>query len=472
MTDNKKILRSGFWFAVCNVIQKSVMIITVPLFTRIMTPDEYGLTAVYQSWNNVLAIVVTLSLYLGVFNNGMLHYKEDRDRYVSSMQGLSTLSAGICCLLFFIFRKPLSNFMGLSLNVAELMFVSFIFMPAFDYWSARCRYEYRYKGLLIATIIYAAVNVIIPFAAVKYSTGNLGEAKIIGSMIAMIGFTFAFYLYNFRKGKCFFVKEYWRYAFCFNLPLLPNYLSNVILGQSDRIMIGRFCGEADAGIYSVACYMQAGVTIVISAVNSAFVPWLYEKLENKEYNVIQKRTQPILLLLGLLTFGVVSCAPELIHFMAPEKYYEAVWSVTPVVVGSYFTVLYTLCANVEIYYEKRVFMSCATIIAAALNVVLNYWAIPIFGYIACAYTTLLCYMVYGFAHYLFMNRIKTHDGVVGEHHIYNLKNICIVYGAVILLCVIQMGLYNTVIARYALTAAIIAGIIFIWRDRYAERKHS
>ena len=472
MPDNKKILKSGFWFTVCNVIQKSVMIITVPLFTRIMTPDEYGLTAVYQSWNNVLIIVVTLSLYLGVFNNGMLHYKDDRDRYISSMQGLSTLSACICCLIFFIFRKPLADFMGLSVNVIALMFVSFIFLPAFDYWSARCRYEYRYKGLLAATIIYAAVNVIIPFAAVKHSSGNLGEAKIIGSLVAMIGFTLVFYLYNFWKGKSFFVKEYWHYAFYFNLPLLPNYLSNVILGQSDRIMIGRFCGEAAAGIYSVACYMQAGVTIVISAVNSAFVPWLYEKLENKEYDVIQKRTQPILWLLGILTFGVISCAPELIHFMAPEKYYEAVWSVPPVVIGSYFTVLYTLCANVEIYHEKRVFMSFATLIAAVLNVVLNYWAIPIFGYIACAYTTVFCYMVYGFAHYIFMNRIKTPDGAVGEHRIYNLKNICITYVIVILLCVIQMGLYHTVIARYALTAIIIASIIFVWRNLYVKRKHS
>ena len=50
--DNKnQALKSGFWFAICNIVQKSVMFITVPIFTRMMTSSEYGLTAIYQSWN-------------------------------------------------------------------------------------------------------------------------------------------------------------------------------------------------------------------------------------------------------------------------------------------------------------------------------------------------------------------------------------------------------------------------------------
>ena len=469
---DKRILKSGFWFAVCNVIQKSVMLVTVPIFTRMMTPDEYGLTAIYQSWNSVLVIVVTLSLYLGVFNNGMLHYKDDRDHYISSMQGLSTVSAIFFLALVIILQKPFGDILGLPTPIVVMMFVSFVFLPAFDYWSARNRYEYRYKGLLSATIVYAVVNVVIPVITVKNSTGNLGEAKIWGTLVAMIAFTLPFYLYNFWKGKSFFVKDYWNYAFWFNLPLLPNYLSNMILNQSDRIMIGRFCGEASAGIYSVACYLQTGVTIVIGAVNSAFVPWLYERLEKKEHDLIQKRTVPILLLLGFLTFGIISCAPELIHIMAPQKYYDAIWAVPPVVIGSYFTVLYTLCANVEIYYEKRVFMSCATMIAALLNVVLNYLMIPVFGYIACAYTTVFCYFIYGVAHFLFMNRIRTPEGWVGDYHIYSIKKIFMIYGLVMLLCVIQVAFYNLTVLRYTLIGIACFLIFFIWREKYVRKEHS
>lgn len=469
MKSDNKTLKSGFWFVVCNIIQKSVMIITVPLFTRMMTPEEYGLTAVYQSWNNVLMIVVTLNLSLGVFNNGMLRYKDDRDRYISAMQGLSTVSAFVFLALFFMLRDQFTTVIGLHMNLIFWMFVSYIFLPAFEYWSARNRYEYRYKGLLVATFLYAVANILIPVIAVSHAKRNLGEVKIFATLMTMICFTAVFYVYNFCKGKCFFIKKYWNYAFWFNLPLLPNYLSNMILSQSDRIMISRFCGDAPAGIYSVACYLQTGVTVITSAINSAFVPWLYEKLENKDFGQVQKQAEPILVILGYLTFVIVSCAPEIIKIMAPEKYYEAIWAVAPVVIGTYLTVLYMFCANVEIYYEKRVFMSCATMLAAILNVVLNYLLIPIFGYIACAYTTVFCYLVYGAAHYLFMNKIKTQDGVVGNHHIYDMKYNAAIYGIVIMISAMQMGLYGKILIRYLLILPVSGIVILYGRKMYTVK---
>lgn len=468
MKNENSALKPVFWFAVCNIIQKSVMIITVPIFTRMMTPDEYGLTAVYQSWYNVLSIIVTLSLSLGVFNNGMLHYKDDRDRYISSMQGLSSVSAICCLLVFLIFRKPLTALIGLPEYVILMMFISFIFSPSFEYWSARNRYEYRYKGLLLATLIYSFINVIVPIAGILVAKGNLGEAKIVATLVGMIVFTAAFYVNNLWKGKRFYVKEYWKYAFWFNLPLLPNYLSNVILHQSDRIMISRYCGEAAAGIYSVACYLQTGLTVINSAINSAFVPWLYEKLERKNYGVIQKRAEQILAILGLLTFCIISCGPELIKLLAPAKYYEAMWSVAPVVLGTFFTIMYTLCANVEIYYEKRVFMSCATMIAAGANVVLNFIFIPKLGYIACAYTTLFCYFVYGVAHYYFMCRIQTEDGLVKEIGIYDIRRIAIIYIVTLALSALQMLLYRTLIWRIASKVTIL-GLIAFARRKYNDK---
>lgn len=466
MENKNQALKSGFWFAICNIVQKSVMLITVPIFTRMMTPEEYGLTAVYQSWNSILSIIVTLSLSLGVFNNGMLHYKDDRDRYISSMQGLSTVS-GICFLLVaYLFRSSIATMMGLPEQVVVLMFISFIFQPSFEYWSARSRYEYRYKGLLAATIIYSIFSIIIPVIAVLNGNGNLGTVKIQASLITLIAFSLVFYIYIYFKGKHFYVKPYWKYAFWFNLPLLPNYLSNIILGQSDRIMIGSYCGEEAAGIYSVACYLQTGVTVIIGAANSAFIPWLYERLESKNYGAIQKRVEQLLAMLGVLTFGIVSCAPELIKIMAPEKYYEAIWAVSPVVMGTYLTVMYTLCANVEIYYEKRVFMSCATMIAAGMNVLLNYLLIPVFGYIACAYTTVFCYLIYGIAHYEFMCRIQTADGSVRDFHIYDMHRNIVIYVVTIVLSAGQMLLYQTTIWRYVLLISVLGSVVIKGGKKY------
>ena len=57
------------------------------------------------------------------------------------------------------------------------------------------------------------------------------------------------------------------------------------------------------------------------------------------------------------------------------------------------------------YYEKTTFIMVASVMGAVLNIILNYVFIRLFGYLAAGYTTLLCYIVYAIAHYLFMRKV-------------------------------------------------------------------
>ena len=84
-------IKASIWFTVCSIIQKGIQLITVPFFTRILTAEQYGQYSLYQSWLSIISIFATLNLSSGVFNNGMLKYKEERTKYISSMQGLSTI---------------------------------------------------------------------------------------------------------------------------------------------------------------------------------------------------------------------------------------------------------------------------------------------------------------------------------------------------------------------------------------------
>lgn len=74
--------------------------LSVPIFTRLMTTDEYGVYSVYQSWYQILTVIVTLNLFAGVYNKGLVKYEDDKDRFTSSMQGLSTLTT---IVFFFIY---------------------------------------------------------------------------------------------------------------------------------------------------------------------------------------------------------------------------------------------------------------------------------------------------------------------------------------------------------------------------------
>ena len=65
-------VKSGIWFTLCNFIQKGISFITIPIFTRIMSTQEYGSYSVYTSWYSLIAIFATLNLSNFVFNKGMV----------------------------------------------------------------------------------------------------------------------------------------------------------------------------------------------------------------------------------------------------------------------------------------------------------------------------------------------------------------------------------------------------------------
>ena len=65
-------VRSGLWYTICSFVQKGISFITVPIFTRLLTTEQYGVVSIYYSWQSVLVVFCTLNLFSGVFNNGMI----------------------------------------------------------------------------------------------------------------------------------------------------------------------------------------------------------------------------------------------------------------------------------------------------------------------------------------------------------------------------------------------------------------
>ena len=90
-------VKASFWFTFCNFFQKGISMLSIPIFTRLMNTEQYGMYSVYQSWYSILTIIVTLNLFAGVYNRGLVKYEDDRNGFTSSMLGLSFLAT----LVFF-----------------------------------------------------------------------------------------------------------------------------------------------------------------------------------------------------------------------------------------------------------------------------------------------------------------------------------------------------------------------------------
>lgn len=102
-------MKASLWYAICNILQKGISFIVIPIYVRLLTTSEYGHYSVFISWKDIIIIFATLNLYCGVFTKAIVDYKNDRDRYTSCMQGLSTVITIIVFFYLFAYRSILGN---------------------------------------------------------------------------------------------------------------------------------------------------------------------------------------------------------------------------------------------------------------------------------------------------------------------------------------------------------------------------
>lgn len=449
-------IKAGLWFTIYGFLQKGISLITVPIFTRIMSPEQYGVFSVYTAWSGIFIIIATMNFHQGVINNAFIRYENERRKVISAFQGLSTVISFALLFIYLLFRDSIDNLIGLPSYILLIMFISFIFRPAQNYWMIFKRYKYEYRLPVIISIFTAIAIPIISFIAI-INTTNKGEAKVVVVLAINLIFGLIFYLYNFLKERTFYHKDLWLLALRVNLPLVPHYLSEIILSQSDRIMINKFSGSGDAGIYSIAYSAASIIIILTSSINYSFVPWQYKQLKEKAYDKLIAVSDTVLISVAGILTGLIAFSPEIIKILAPSSYHGAIRVIPAVAAGVFFNYMYQLFARIEIYYEKTKLMMLGSILAAVTNIGLNYIFIPKFGYIAAGYTTLLCYMLLNLFHYYFYKKICKE--YIGGSSILNIKHLIYISIGMILVTIIMMMTYDYYLLRYLIILLLI--IVFI-----------
>ena len=455
-------VRASLWFLVCTFMQKAISVISTPIFTRLLTTEQYGEYNVYQSWLGIITVIVTLNISAGFFLQGMVKYEKDADVYASTMQGLTLALCTAWTVIYFIFRgffNPLLN-----LNTPQMLYMLIIIWTtaAFYFWSTEQRVKYQYRLMVGIIAIVAFAQPALGVVLVIFSDADYkATARILGIVIAnLAAYSWCFFI-QMKRGKKFFSKKYWIYALKFNLPLVPHYLSQTVLYNADRIMISRYISESKAGIYSLAYSVAVLMTMVNASLNQTLGPWVYRKIKERKVKEIAGVEYSAMLIIAAANILLIMLAPEAIAIFAPPEYSEAIWVVPPVAMGMFFMFMYDMFAAFQFYFEKSWFIMLASVIGAALNIVLNYFFISPqwlnLGYMAAGYTTLICYMLYAFGHYVCMRWVcrKHLDGA----RAYDPKvllgvSICFVTAGMLL-----MTTYNAPILRYSLVGVLLVLMI-------------
>ena len=451
-------------YAICSILQKCLSFITLPLFARLLTTEQYGQYTIYSSWSGILVIFLTLNLAYGSFQTAMVKYEDRRSEYISSVQGICLFLSCVFLAVYLPFRNLWNRLFELPSIFIVLMVSEILFSTATQLWMERNRFEFKYKSVVSVTLLTSILSPILAFVLVS-NTVEKGYARIIGYAGTNILVGSIIFILSYKEGKKLYNKEFWKYAFGFNIPLLAYYLSQVVFNQSDRIMISHMTSTSDAAMYGVAYNLAMILTFVLNAINGSYVPWLYGKIKKNEGEDNKSISLVLIVLMGLMILFVIWYAPEIIVVMAGEQYISATYVVAPVAMSLLLLFYCQLFINVEFYYEEKKLLLYGSIGAAVFNILFNYIFIPIFGFVSAGYTTFLSYIVFAISNFITMKYCLKKRNI--PDNLYNYKALIYFFMVFTISGFLGVALYGNLIIRIFITLIVLI-VIILFRNKFLE----
>ncbi len=464
---NRRALTSGMFFVIAQLLAKGMTLLATPLYTRIMSQAQYGITRNYESWLMAAYTVMSLCLWRSE-DVAKQDFKDEYYEYTSSVHSLSYVSILFFTALCLIFKNPIQQF----LEWDDLMFyfcpIYVLTYTSMLYLQRRDKQILKYKLATLSTVLTIIPGTILAILLLLWGKNhgmeqNLVQLKIIGYYIPQFigGALMAAIIWT--QGKTFFNKKYWIYGLKFSIPLIPEAESVQIMNLADKFMVQKLVGAAEAGIFALPQTVSFIISILQDSVWNAWIPWLYEKIARDEVKDVEKPWMTMMHLFGILSWMLVVLAPEEIAVLGKaSEYAVSIYLVAPMVTGALFRFYSYGYSAVQNYHKNTKWVAFGTIVTMLLNVVLNYIFIVHINYIAAAYTTLISFAILLLMQGYLEKRI-TGMVIIPLHKTFLIG---VFYTAVNMA---TMLLYHQPwFIRWALLLAVTVGVLFLMKDRFQD----
>jgi O-antigen/teichoic acid export membrane protein len=196
---------------------------------------------------------------------------------------------------------------------------------------------------------------------------------------------------------------------------------------------------------------------------ASFVPYLYEGLDDKkQYDEIRKVTYGIVGIFGIILVIVTAFAPDIVSIFTTSEYKDGITLIPPIAAGIFMISISGIYSCLLIYLHKSKYMIVGVSVAAAINVILNYFGIMHYGYKVAAYTTLFSYIIMTLIQHHIVKKeyIKSTNDVF----IFDKKVFCTIAILVLIGCLVNLLFYGLGYFRY-IYILIVCLIIFINRKK-------
>lgn len=431
----KSLLSNTVIFAIGSFGSKIISFFLVPLYTNILSREQYGTADLVMTWANIIVPVASLVIQDSVLRFGL---SKDYNRDSVIKNGLIVFFAGtLFCLLCtpVLQLYPAISSWGVYLFVISSCQILHSIM--FSYTKAKELNKLYAIASIVNTLVLTITNIILliffHLGVEGYLIANV-TANIIPSLFLVIVTGAAKDAIKAKYDRKL-MKDMIRYS----IPLIANNLSWWILNSSDKVMIEHYLSASELGLYTAASKIPAFLSILTSIFSQA---WTVSSI--KEYDTDRDRTfysnvfRSFSLMMFLGTVGIIFVLKPFMRFYVGKSFFDS-WELVPMLLlGTTFFSFGSFFGAIFGALKRNVSVTITTLVAALVNIIINFMLIPMIGVIAASISTAISYIVIGNAR-LFMSRKYYKFNINFLNYFINsavviLLTVCILIGMNIYLC--------------------------------------
>ncbi len=404
---SSKLLKTFSTYTFSSILSNAIPFFLIPILTRFLTPQDYGVVSMFGLTLNIFSIFVMLGLP-GAVQREYYDEKINIKRYLFNVFIIFTASALTIIVLIILFNDFFSKVTQLNIILlCTALFLSYISSYTSTYLILlRAKMQARkYATIQISQSILNALLSIIFVVFLKMNWQGRICAQLLATVL--IGIPTMFYLYTrWAEPKIDF--EYIKRALIFGIPLVFHNIGGLLITASDRFLITNMVSIDKTGLYTVGYQLASVIGILATSFNFAYAPWLYDKLNLNNEKVKVMIVKLTYLYFGLITLGGTMYSLTVTSFLdviVGKRFSDARVVIFWLVLGQVGQGLYYMVTNYIFYARKTHYLAVLTFLTGIFNFVVSYLLIKVVGYQGAAMGTALAHILEFFLTWWLSNKV-------------------------------------------------------------------
>lgn len=394
MSNFKEIIKHGGNYLIANLATRALAFISIPVYTRMLSTEDYGITAVFLATVGILNSLLSLG-----FDASVSRYyfdKKSNDDFKDFVSTAATASLTILLITSFVLyinTRHIATLLNLPVFAVYLLVPMVIINIIGSFFVQIYQPQKLSKPIAISSLVRVYIGFSFSIGLIYFFSSERYLGQIVGQIFAGMLMLFYWIRKIFPYLKKTFRKEHLKYILCYSIPLIPYALSGVIIEQFGKLTIASNNGLSQAGFYTLAISIASLTGIVTEITHQAWYPFYMEYMKTKNY-VQHDSDLTRIFKISLLAAMFFSCfGLEIGSILAKKEFTSALYVIPILCIGYIFHQLsYAYMRNIS-FVIKTSYMSAIVITSGLVNILLNSIFIIQFGIIGSALSFVLSYLV-------------------------------------------------------------------------------